>query len=82
MKLRSDRKIRKRVHENPTPKKMMQTVKMVGTVNGKPIWVYRLHEKHTSKPYYSEASAKAQMARHIKRGGLSQEWFRRNNVSS
>lgn len=40
-------------------------------------FVYRLGP-FTSRPFASEGAAKAAMTRHIKRGGVSQEWVKRH----
>lgn len=40
-------------------------------------WQYSLAPNHVSSPYRTEVGAKAQMTKHLRRGGLSPEWFRR-----
>ena len=51
------------------------------TMTGLPAyWCYTLHPKFTSTGFKTEAAAKAAMTKHLKRGGLTKEFFRRLNT--
>jgi hypothetical protein len=54
------------------------------TSTGEPAcWAYTLHPRHltTSHGGYKTArAAKSAMTKHIKRGGLSPEWYRRQGL--
>jgi len=43
-------------------------------------WGYKLHPAHCCSGFKTEAAAKGQMTRHLKRGGLSAEWYKRHNI--